>query len=80
MENYGFYTEYPEFGMVKYEDNNGNKLVMEDIKYINGESCLTLDNAEQLARWCIKNGNQNGYSLLEHIMKVRLAYNSKKIK
>jgi hypothetical protein len=78
MLNNGTFIEYPELGIIRFEDNNENIL---DIKcnYIRGESCMTLEDTETLARWAIKNGNLKGYYLLEQVTKARMACNVKKI-
>jgi hypothetical protein len=75
MDN-GFYTEYPELGIVAYEDNNGNVLALK-CDYVNNEAVIGLDNAEKLAKWSIKNGNMQGYNLLESVTQARMKYNCK---
>lgn len=54
-------------------DNNDNELDVKS-KHINGEDWISLDEAEKLARWAIKNGNSKGYDLLEKVNIARIKY------
>jgi hypothetical protein len=80
MENYGTYTEYPEENSVEFEDLDGNIFRIDNVKYVDGEAMMSIDDTEELARWQIDMGNPLGYRLLEQVMKVRMEYNCKKIK
>ncbi|ADK14734.1 hypothetical protein [Clostridium ljungdahlii] len=54
-------------------DNNDNELEIKT-KHINGEDLISLNEAEKLARWAIKNGNLKGYDLLEKVNIARIRY------
>lgn len=75
MKNYGTYDL--NGNNATFEDNNGNTLNIRT-KHAKGDDWISIDEAEKLAHWAIKNENPLGYNLLETVVKARIKYNCMK--
>ena len=74
---YGTYEVDEELNLATYADNHGNELILK-CRFVNGVAYTSADDTVKLARWGIKYGNPNAYSLLEQVVKARMQYKTKK--
>ena len=75
MKTYGTYEINGD--NATFEDNNGSILNIKT-RHVNDGDYISIDEAQKLAFWALKNKNPNAIALLEKINEVRMQYKCKR--